>query len=120
KPLVGRARPPISVHMIGASGFAFPSGHATAAVAVWGAAALVLSASRSGPQKLAIWAGAFLVVGVVAFSRVYLGVHWWTDVVGGLALGGFWLCMLALVLLLARNRSGPFIEADLAAPTPGS
>jgi membrane protein DedA with SNARE-associated domain/membrane-associated phospholipid phosphatase len=97
KPLVARERPPDVVHLITVSGYSFPSGHATAAVAVWGAVAIVLAAGRPGRQKAAIWIGAGLVATLVSFSRVYLGVHWWTDVAGGMALGGAWLCLLVAV-----------------------
>jgi membrane protein DedA with SNARE-associated domain/membrane-associated phospholipid phosphatase len=105
KPLVARARPPESLHLISVSGFAFPSGHATAAIAVWGAAAFVLSVGRSVKLRVAIWIGAGLTASLVAFSRVYLGVHWWTDVVGGMTLGGAWLCILiAVSMLIGRGR----------------
>ena len=99
KPLVGRNRPPETLHLISVSGFAFPSGHATAAIAVWGAVAVVLSAGRTSRQKVAIWFGAGLISTLVAVSRVYLGVHWWTDVVAGAALGGTWLCLLVVASL---------------------
>jgi membrane-associated phospholipid phosphatase len=49
-------------------------------------------------------AAAVIVALVVAFSRVYLGVHWLTDVVAGLALGWAWLSLL-LLSPLARDRS---------------
>jgi membrane-associated phospholipid phosphatase len=110
KPLVARARPPESLHLISVSGFAFPSGHATAAIAVWGAVAFVLSAGRSGKFKVAIWIGAGLIASLVAFSRVYLGVHWWTDVVAGMTLGAAWLCALVVASMLvggAQRKPGP-------------
>jgi undecaprenyl-diphosphatase len=99
KPLVARDRPPESLHLISVSGFAFPSGHATAAVAVWGAVAVVLSTGRPARMKAAIWISAGLIATLVAFSRVYLGVHWWTDVIAGMALGGAWLCSLSSLFL---------------------
>jgi membrane protein DedA with SNARE-associated domain/membrane-associated phospholipid phosphatase len=97
KSLVRRARPPVSLHLMHVSGFAFPSGHATSAIAVWGMLAFLLSRGTTSKQQAAIWAGAVVIVSAVATSRIYLGVHWWTDVVGGLALGGLWLCLLVLV-----------------------
>ena len=105
KPLVGRARPPEPLHLINVSGFAFPSGHAAASIAVWGAVAAVLAAGRVRRLKAAIWIGAGLVAALVAFSRVYLGVHWWTDVVAGAALGGTWLCLLLVATLMGRGRA---------------
>jgi membrane-associated phospholipid phosphatase len=103
KGLVGRPRPPVAVHLVHASGAAFPSGHATDAAAVWAALAVVLAAGRSLRARCAIGAAAVIVALVVAFSRVYLGVHWLTDVVAGLALGWAWLSLL-LLSPLARDR----------------
>src|SRR5438445_569712 len=99
KSWVGRPRPPGSLHLIGVSGFSFPSGHATVAVACWGLAALLLGAGRPIRVKLVVGTGAVVLVGLVGLSRIYLGVHWWTDVVAGFALGGLWLCLLALLVL---------------------
>jgi membrane protein DedA with SNARE-associated domain/membrane-associated phospholipid phosphatase len=105
KPLVSRARPPEPLHLVAVTGYSFPSGHATTAIAVWGAVALVLTIGRARWVKTAIWIGAGLVAALVAFSRVYLGVHWWTDVVAGLAVGGAWLCVLAAITLMGRSPS---------------
>jgi membrane protein DedA with SNARE-associated domain/membrane-associated phospholipid phosphatase len=104
-PLVARARPPAPLHLVAVSGYAFPSEHATAAIAVWGAAAVLLAAGRAPKAKTAIWIGAGLVTTLVAFSRLYLGVHWWTDVVAGSALGGAWLCLLVAVMLTSGGRA---------------
>jgi len=68
------------------------------------AVALVLSMGRPGKLKVAVWIGAGLIATLVAFSRVYLGVHWWTDVVAGAALWGAWLCLLVIVGLLRQPR----------------
>jgi undecaprenyl-diphosphatase len=123
KPVVARARPPESLHLISVSGFAFPSGHATAGIAVWGATAFVLSKGSSAKLKVAIWIGAGLIASLVAFSRVYLGVHWWTDVVAGMSLGGAWLCILiAVSMLIGRGRVAvpePFVR-DVGDPLVGN
>ncbi|MEA2521683.1 MAG: hypothetical protein QOI81_1329, partial [Actinomycetota bacterium] len=113
KPLVARVRPPDYLHLISVSGFAFPSGHATAVTAVWGAAAIALAAGRRAWSKVAIWIGTAVVVTLVAFSRLYLGVHWWTDVVAGTALGGLWLCVLAVLFLEAGARHNVEPSDDL-------
>jgi membrane-associated phospholipid phosphatase len=60
---------------------------------------LLLGAGRPIRVKLVVGTGAVVLVGLVGLSRIYLGVHWWTDVVAGFALGGLWLCLLALLLL---------------------
>lgn len=95
KAAVQRARPDLRplAHFTGPS---FPSGHTTAAAATFVAIALVLG--RDGPsRRRMILAG--LAVGLavaVACSRVFLGVHWLTDAIGGLVLGWTWVALCAI------------------------
>jgi len=96
KGIVDRARPDFD-QLTGFSGSSFPSGHAVAAAACLSAFALVIGRRRSIKVR-AILAG--LAVGLstgIACCRVMLGVHWLTDVLGGLALGWAWfaLCSIA-------------------------
>jgi undecaprenyl-diphosphatase len=96
KLLVDRVRPDIDP-LAGFSGPSFPSGHTTAAAACFAAFALVLGVSRSRRVQAALAAVAVAVAVAVGCTRVLLGVHWFTDVVGGLALGWSWflLCSIA-------------------------
>lgn len=95
KPVVGRARPDVGQLVATATGFSFPSGHAAQATAVFGGLALVVSASlHTWNARVAVWVGAVALVILIGFSRVYLGVHWISDVVGGYALGALWLTAL--------------------------
>jgi membrane-associated phospholipid phosphatase len=103
KPWVGRARPPVTDHLVRATNFAFPSGHATQAAA-FGALAVVLAVGRARWIQAIIGVAAGVLVLLVGLSRVYLGVHWWTDVVGGWALGGAWLCLVLAVMLRTLSR----------------
>ena len=90
-----RPRPPLGILLKPVTGPSFPSGHATQAVAVYGMlAALLTAATPSWARKVTAWAAAVVIVGVVAVSRLYLGAHWLTDVLGGLALGAAWLFAL--------------------------
>ena len=90
--LVGRPRPEVGVLVMDAAGFAFPSAHATQAIAVYGLLAVLVSRSLgSWRRSVAVWTAATLVVVLVGFSRLYLGVSWITDVLGGYALGALWL-----------------------------
>ena len=108
KSAVARPRPPSSLHLMSVSGFSFPSGHATAVIACWGAVAIVLGAGHQTSIRVALWSSVGLVALLVGFSRIYLGLHWWTDVVGGLGLGGLWLCVLGLLrLFLGTTKGGP-------------
>jgi undecaprenyl-diphosphatase len=69
----------------------WPSGHASSSIALYGALAVV--ASRNAPTwaRAAIWVGLGGLVALVGASRVYLGVHYPSDVVAGWVLGGLWL-----------------------------
>ncbi len=104
KPLVGRARPPAHVWIGHYSGHAFPSGHATQSIAFYGMAAALLALGRSGKIRSLLWAGAALVTIVVGTSRLYLGAHWLTDVLGGWALGASWLALVLILGLMASGR----------------
>src|SRR5207245_8095386 len=83
KPAVGRARPPSALWIGHYSGAAFPSGHATQAVAFYVMLALILSARTSHGRRALVWSVAAIVALVVGASRVYLWAHWVADVRGG-------------------------------------
>jgi membrane protein DedA with SNARE-associated domain/membrane-associated phospholipid phosphatase len=97
KQWVGRARPPASVRLVPVSGFAFPSGHATQVAAVLLMLTVVLTSRRSLRSRVLVAAVAAVVVLAVGVSRIYLGVHWLTDVVGGWTLGGAWACSILAI-----------------------
>lgn len=86
KELVARARPDLDP-LAAFSGFSFPSGHSTAAAATYLGLALVASALRPRWSRPLLAACAVAVGVAVAASRVLLGVHWFSDVVGGLLVG---------------------------------
>jgi membrane-associated phospholipid phosphatase len=100
KPAVGRARPPMGSWIGHYSGHSFPSGHATQSIAFYGAAALMLGAGKAAKVKTWLWAIAATIVLVVGVSRLYLGAHWLSDVLGGWALGAAWLALVAGVTLV--------------------
>jgi undecaprenyl-diphosphatase len=94
KAVTNRPRPPASL----ITSSAFPSGHATASVAVWGAIALVVGLGRSDRAKVLLLVAAKLIALAVGVSRVILGVHWPTDVIAGWALGAALLAALSLAI----------------------
>lgn len=93
KVVVGRARPLDA--LVAAGSGAFPSGHASRAAAVLGlvAIAVVLLARHRAIRATAVGLCA-AGIGLIALSRVYLGVHWPTDVLYGLVVGFAWLAVL--------------------------
>ncbi len=72
--------------------FAFPSGHAGAAVAAYVSAAIV-TVGRWPQARRWAWAVAGAIIAGTGLGRVYLGVHWPTDVAGGFLLAGLWLAL---------------------------
>ena len=103
KPLVGRPRPPSAIWIGHFSGASFPSGHATQSVACYSALAIILGAGRSKAAKAVLWSVAAFVMLVVGASRIYLGAHWLTDVLGGYALGASWVAVITTVALVTRQ-----------------
>jgi membrane-associated phospholipid phosphatase len=104
KPLTGRLRPPSAIWIGHYSGAAFPSGHAAQSVAFYAMLAIVLGAGRSPRAKTVLWSVAALVALAVGGSRIYLGAHWLTDVLGGYALGASWVATVVTVMLAASSR----------------
>ena len=104
KRLVERARPPIEWRAIIETGYSFPSNHATAAAALYGF--LAYAAWRETPER---WRGALItlfsiLILLVGFSRLYLGVHYPTDVLGGFILGGLFVLVGAKVVKIFQTR----------------
>ena len=92
KEVFHRTRPDLVPALAREATFSFPSGHATMATVFFGGlAALVFHVTPARLPRTAAAVGASLVIGSVAFSRIYLGVHWLTDVAGGILIGLFWV-----------------------------
>lgn len=92
KELVGRVRPGGLMPAIAETGFSFPSGHAVASMAFYGFIAFVLS--RYYPEhKRTVLVLAAVIIFLIGFSRLYLGVHFLSDVLAGYVVGGFWLIL---------------------------
>jgi undecaprenyl-diphosphatase len=100
KVAVDRARPPMGFWIGQYFGKAFPSGHATQSLAFFGMAALIFGAGLPPKTKTWLWAGAAIVILLVGASRLYLGGHWLSDVLGGWALGATWLALVVAVTLM--------------------
>jgi undecaprenyl-diphosphatase len=103
---IARPRPPSAGRALDVSGFAFPSGHTTtsataAAIVVW------LAAGRlRGVPRAVVIAGAAGWAVAVGLTRIYLGVHWPSDVLGGWLFTAVMLIMAGVLIGWARGRRG--------------
>jgi undecaprenyl-diphosphatase len=99
-----RERPFFADPLASESTFSFPSGHAQVSLAVYGAIALVLARRLSTYGRRALlFSGVAVLVAAIGFSRLYLGVHFLSDVLAGYAAGIAWLSLLSIALE-ARSR----------------
>jgi undecaprenyl-diphosphatase len=101
-----RARPRFDEPWVTLSTYSFPSGHTAAATLFYGVlAAFLVSRFYDLRQRAACVAGAFLAVALVAFSRMYLGAHYLSDIVAAACSSLVWLVLcLSAVHALVRRR----------------
>ena len=99
-----RDRPFFTDPLATVSTYSFPSGHATVSVAVYGALCLVLLRRLTGPARVVCLAATVLLVSLIGFSRLYLGVHFLSDVLAGFSVGLAWLALCVVVLDLHHRR----------------
>ena len=88
---IARVRPDLEPHLVLVRTSSFPSGHATSSMIVYLTVALVLAAGTRWQRPAAI--GAILLSLLIGISRVMLGVHWPSDVIGGWAFGLLWVLL---------------------------
>ncbi|MBA0048305.1 phosphatase PAP2 family protein [Mycobacterium sp. NPDC050853] len=88
KHLVGTERPPHAVRLVVEESPSYPSGHSLTTLSVLGVLAVIHGYGRGRTTRIWLWVAAVVGTGAVALTRLYLGVHWLTDVTGGVLLGG--------------------------------
>ena len=105
KGLVQRQRP-VAFFRVPESGYSFPSGHTTASTATYLLLAVILTRlEMRRSARIAAFCLAALIALATGVSRVYLGVHWPSDVLAGWMLGGAWALLAALVTRPGADRS---------------
>ena len=100
-----RPRPSFEEPLVTLATYSFPSGHASGATLFYGflAAYLVCRLRGNGVRALVVAAGTVMVA-LVALSRVYLGAHYLSDVVAGIAFGSAWLAVCITAVSTLRRR----------------
>jgi undecaprenyl-diphosphatase len=105
KNIFQRSRPTIPGAYMVETGFSFPSGHSMISLVFYGVIAyLALSYVKSKKWKVFVTVIILMICALIGFSRLYLGVHFLTDVLAGWAAGGLWLAVCILWDLLQQNK----------------
>lgn len=108
---IHRSRPG-DLAYVGVSEFSFPSGHATVNAVLYGFLAFLITRQVRPTWRLPIFAAVASFAMLIAFSRLYLGAHWFSDVVGSLAFATTWLIVLGIAYV--RHHEKPFDRRRLA------
>lgn len=102
KTVFERDRPELFNSGYNASFYSFPSGHATMAVGFYGTLTLLVAMRLKGARRWAVVASGLLLVLLIGFSRLYLGVHYPTDIIAGYLAAPLWISTIGLAYGLWR------------------
>jgi undecaprenyl-diphosphatase len=106
KSLVGRLRPVVAHPVAHGTGDSFPSGHSLGSTICYGAVLLVFLPAARGRWRPAFITAIVTLIALIGISRILLGVHYLSDVLGAWALGIAWLGVTAFAFELARRSAG--------------
>src|SRR5580700_307133 len=113
KVLVGRLRPVVAHPIAYGNGDSFPSGHALGSIVCYGALLLVFLPAARGRWRRVMTAVIVTLVVAIGVSRLLLGVHYLSDVLGAWALGITWLGITAFAFELSRQATGEAVTDPL-------
>ena len=114
KDLVGRLRPVVAHPIAHGGGNSFPSGHSLGSIVCYGAVFLVFLPAARGRWRTVFTAVIVTLVALIGISRILLGVHYLSDVLGGWTLGITWLGLTAFAFELTRRAEGQPVTDPLA------
>lgn len=100
-----KVRPALWPQLIQETSYSFPSGHALGSVVLYGFLAYLL-AQHYRPYRQLIYALATVLIGAIGLSRLYLGVHWPTDVAAGYGIGFLWISVGIALLRFQQRKLG--------------
>jgi undecaprenyl-diphosphatase len=106
KSLVGRLRPVVAHPIAHGTGDSFPSGHTLGSIVCYGAILLVFLPAARGRWRVAFVTATVTLIALIGISRILLGVHYLSDVIGGWAIGITWLGVTAFAFEVTRHASG--------------
>lgn len=103
KSVFGKVRPDLWESAIEDLSFSYPSGHALGSTVLYGFIAYLI-ATHYSQFSLLVYAVVVCLIGAIGLSRLYLGVHWPTDILGGYGIGFLWLIFCITMLKLKRIK----------------
>jgi len=106
KSLVGRLRPVVAHPIAHGTGNSFPSGHSLGSIVCYGAILLVFLPAARGRWRTAFITVIITLIALIGISRILLGVHYLSDVLGAWAVGITWLGVTAFAFELTRSTAG--------------
>jgi len=114
---IARERPDLLDPVVVERGFSFPSGHSATGMVAYGVLAVVVARSAlPAAARVVVVSACALIVALIGLSRVWLGVHYPTDVIAGWAAGGLLVLVYVAVIRAWPARGAASADADRAAP----
>ena len=107
KHIADRTRPELWTHLVNETSQSFPSGHATASAAL---ALCIVAIAWHSRWRIAAIVGAIIYVAVVAFTRLYLGVHYPSDILAGWLCAAAWVSLVIALIVMWRTRQSSKLD----------